>query len=84
MVPLKGLCILERGRENRIAPIPPEAALPMLLHQSQGPLAEEGQEAFASLVRRLAETVPLWRMECNRDPSAALTAWEAMHPPEHS
>ena len=77
-VPLKGICILERGNENRIKRILPEEALAMLLHQSQMPLAEEKADAFRLLVSSLAETVPLWRMECTKDPNAASVAWQAM------
>ena len=77
-VPLKGICILERGSENRIFPLTEEEALPMLLHQSQPPLEEGKQAAFRSLVTRLAESVSLWRMECTKDPQAALVAWKAM------
>ena len=77
-VPLQGICILERGAENRIKRILPEEALAMLLHQSHMPLAEEKAEAFRQLVSSLAETVPLWRMECTKDPSAASVAWQAM------
>ena len=77
-LPLKGICILERGPENRIEKISPEEALPMLLHQIQPPLAEEKAEAFSRLVIRLADITPLWRMECTKDPRAATIAWEAM------
>ena len=77
-LPLQGICILERGSENRIFPITREEALPMLLHQSQPPRKEEDQEAFRTLVDQLAETVPLWQMECTKDPQAAIVAWEAM------
>ena len=31
-----------------------------------------------ALVIRLAETVPLWRMTCTKDPQAAQVAFEAM------
>ena len=77
-VPLKGICILHRGPENRIERIGPEEAMPMLLHQSQPPLRSEKAEAFAQLVTHLADTIPLWRMECTKDPRAALVAWETM------
>ena len=77
-VPLKGICILERGGENRIFPLTAEEALPMLLHQSQPPLEEEKQAGFCALVTRLAASVSLWRMECTKDPQAALVSWEAM------
>jgi len=77
-VPLKGICILKRGPANRIERIGPEEALPMLLHQSQPPLDAEKAEAFHNRIRLLAEAVPLWRMDCTKDPRAATVAWEAM------
>ena len=77
-VPLAGICILERGKENRIVPCTSEAALPMLLHQSYCPLEGEKRPAFKALVSKLAETVPLWKMECLKDTQAALIAYDAM------
>ena len=77
-VPLKGICILERGKENRIERIDPKEALPMLLHQTHCPLAEGNRERFEGLVARLAEMTPLWRMECNMDPQAAEVSHSAM------
>lgn len=75
-VPLQGICILERGKENRIQRIPPEEALPMLLHQSHCP---QGQEArFEELVKQLAERTSLWHMYCNMDPQAAEVSHNAM------
>lgn len=78
IVPLQGICILERGKENRIARILPEEALPMLLHQTHCPLALQNRESFEALVLQLAQTVPLWRMECNMDPQAANISHKAM------
>ena len=77
-VPLQGICILERGKENRIERIPAEEALPMLLHQSYCPLEEAKREQFETLVKQLAEKTPLWRMYCNMDPSAAEVSHKAM------
>ena len=75
---LQGICILERGRENQIRRILPEEALPMLLHQSYCPLEPQKHTRFAELVHRLAETVPLWHMCCNMDPSAAEVSHQTM------
>ena len=77
-VPLAGICILERGKENTILPCDPDTALPMLLHQSYCPLEEDKHTAFSSLVGRIAKRVPLWKMECNKEPSAALVSYAAM------
>ena len=75
-VPLAGICILERGAENVIRPIPAEDALPRLLHETFCPEGQE--ERFRELVTRLAEMTPLWRMECTKDPQAAEIAHSAM------
>jgi hypothetical protein len=78
-LPLQGICILTRGKENRIRRILPEEALPMLLHQSYSPMEQEKHARFEVLVRQLAERTPLWHMECNMDPSAAEVSHEAMN-----
>ena len=77
-VPLQGICILERGKENRIHQITPEEALPMLLHQSYCPLDAGKHSRCEDLVRLLAEKMPLWHMECNMDPAAAEVSYKAM------
>ena len=77
-VPLQGICILERGKENRIQQITPEEALPMLLHQTHCPLALSEETCFEETVKLLAEKTPLWRMECNMDPNAAEVSHSAM------
>ena len=75
-VPLAGICILERGPENVIRPIPAVEALPRLLHETHGP---EGQESrFHELVEQLANQTALWRMECTKDKEAAEVAHGAM------
>ncbi len=76
--PLQGICILERGSENRIRPIAAEEALPMLLHQSYRPLDSAKADRFEELVRTLVKTVPLWLLQCNKEPQAAIIAHQAM------
>ena len=78
ILPLQGICILDRGTENRIEPISAEEALPMLLHQSYCPLEPEKRSRFRELVEKLAEKVPLWHMYCNMDPQAAEASHRAM------
>ena len=72
-VPLKGICFLQRGSDNYIQKAEPEKWLPELIHQCFLP---EGQDS--SLVRQLAERIPLWEMFCTKDPQAAVVAYEAM------
>ena len=77
-VPLKGICILERGTENAIRPITPEEALPMLRHQVYQPLTQEKQAFTEKLISQLAEQAPLWHMTCTKAPQAAQVAYDAM------
>lgn len=81
-VPLKGICILDRGPENRITPMDSQEALPMLLHQSYAPLAQAELTHYTALVERLSNIVPLWHMFCNKEPQAAQVSYEAMSAPQ--
>ena len=76
--PLAGICILERGAENAIHPIPAEAAMAMLRKEAFCP-AGEGQK-LETLLGQLAAQVPLWHMHCTKDPRAAQVAFDAMSP----
>lgn len=78
-VSLKGLCILERGKENAIWPISPEEVLPMLQKQAYQPMDTEKEPQFINMVKTLSVSVPLWKMACNQDPEAAQIAFSAMH-----
>ena len=77
-VPLQGICILERGPENQIGTMDAADALPMLRKQAYQPLDAGKEERYLQLVKQLAQSVPLWKMACNRDPQAAVMAHEAM------
>ena len=78
-VPFGGICLLERGAENSSARISPEEILPMVQKQCYRPLDGEKEAAFLALTKRLAATVPAWRMACTKAPAAAQIAYAAMH-----
>ena len=77
-VPLAGICVLERGSEDIISPLAPEDALEMLLWQSYCPMDEAKHSVRQTLAETLARTVPLWKMACTKELSAAQTAYDAM------
>lgn len=79
-LPLQGICLLQRGAENRIRPAKAEEVLPMLYKQANLPLDETKLPRLEHLVRTLSRSVPLWQMECTKDPAAAQVAFDAMHP----
>lgn len=78
-VPLKGICILERGLENIIQSICGKDALPMLFKQAYRPLDASKEAIYGQLVERLSQMIPLWKMACNKNPDAAHVAFDAMH-----
>ena len=77
-VPLKAICILERGTENRIRRIEPKDALLMLMQQSNRPLDNRLLPKYMELIDGLAGGTGLWNMQCSLDPRAAMVAYEAM------
>ena len=77
-VPLRGIALLERAAENRIEPISPRAAYPMLLQQVYRPRDSAALQQTLTLLDRLAAAVPLWRLGCNMSPEAARVSYEAM------
>lgn len=77
-VPLKAVCILERGAENVIAPVEPKDALMMLMQQSNRPLDRTKMLKYMDLIDGLANRTALWKMSCNLDPKAAEVAFDAM------
>lgn len=77
-LPLKGICFLRRGAENHIQRAVSLDCLIELQHQCFLPEDSHGQELASALVERLALTVPLWQMECTKDPAAACMSHQAM------
>ena len=74
--PLKGICILKRGTVDRIRRISADEARDMLNHQC---FHLDQNDPVESMVELLMKRISLWEMECTQEPSAALTAWCAMH-----
>lgn len=77
-VPLKGLCILTRGENNSISPVSKSEAYSMLMQQVYRPRDPVQLRKTLSLVDRLADSVGLFRLACNMDKDAALTAYNGM------
>ena len=78
-VPLAGICILERGAENRIRAITPKEALHMLMQQSHRPGSPAAVIHLMDTVDKLMTKIRFYRLECNQDPGAALVAYEGMN-----
>ena len=74
--PLKALCLLERGEENAVFPLDPFQVLGEMMHHFH--LPGDGQVDMVKLmeqVDRMLAIVPVYRLRCRNDVSAA---WEAI------
>lgn len=77
-VPLKGICFLQRGSENRIRQLTAREAAPSLRANSCPPQDPDTHACYLMLLEALAERIAFWSMECTKDPLAAKVAYEAM------
>lgn len=78
ILPLKAICLLERGPRNSIVPICAKEALPMLLQQSYRSPNPARMLKLMELMNRLTQQLEFYRLTCNMEPEAALTAWNGL------
>ena len=76
--PLKAICILERGQENRIREITPKEALTMLVQQSNRPRDPKQMGKYLELLDSMSRQTAFYRLACNMEPDAARLAYETM------
>ena len=77
-VPLAGICLLHRGRDNVIHPVKGRDLREILHQQAHAPQDEALAKKAFSLVETVLEAVSLWEMDCNKELEAAKVAYEAM------
>ena len=70
-VPLKAAALVVKAKDNRMEEIPSSLALPEFFAQTYRPESAEALGKTLSLLKRLSETVPLYRLDCTKDPEAA-------------
>jgi len=77
ILPLAGLCILERSETNHIERIPFAEAYPILLMQTH---ISDGTNKLLKTIRILKnlEAIALYRLGCNMDTEAAFVSYHAM------
>lgn len=73
-----GICILKRGKENKIRRISAVEALGTLMSQTFRPTGKENMKSVLRNVLTLSSKVPLWILECNISEEAAWTSYNAM------
>lgn len=77
-VPLRAICILERGETNSISRISSSEALPKILNQTIRPCDRDAMLCMLDVLNRILDTVPVYRLFCNMEEEAATVSYEAM------
>ena len=77
-VPLAGIAVLERSVENSIEHFGGIGAISSILAQLNKVRSREYREKQMDLLGKLLEAVPVWKLKCNMDISAARLSYEAM------
>lgn len=79
-VPLKAIVILERAKENEIKEINFMEAFPVLLSQSFRGNDKTHLAKTISLINKVSSKVKFYRLKCNMDDEAAVTAYKGLSP----
>lgn len=79
MVPLKGICFLQRAENNSIQRIKPAQALPLFFSQTLLEKDPEFMDKLLTLCDKLMEKIPIYILECNISAQAVETAYKGMN-----
>ncbi len=77
-VPVGGICIIERGEENKIEKMDTDFALFNILNQTVRPVNEEEMDKMLVTLDKIIRTVPLYKLSCNMDIEAAEVSYNGM------
>ena len=76
--PLKAICILKRGKENKIYKVNPREHFATLLNQIYLPKNEAAARKNLELFSQLISIVPVYVLECDISETAVKTSFEAL------
>ncbi|MBR1969068.1 MAG: hypothetical protein IKA17_01795 [Clostridia bacterium] len=79
MVPIKAICILERGEKNSIKKIAPYDAISTVITQTLRTNDMDEMDKMLSLTDKLLEKVPFYRLKCNMNDDAADVSYNGMN-----
>lgn len=75
---LNGICLLHRGKENKIHKIHPADSISFLMHQIYMPEGTEAAGLTLELMDAMLKNVPVYVLECDISEEAVRCSFEAM------
>ncbi len=77
-VPLKTICLLERGAENEIIAVKPKDSFAVLLQQVYRPAKYDAMQKMLDILEVMLTTTKSYRLRCNMEPEAANISYFGM------
>ncbi len=77
-IPIAGVAILERSECNSISRMSAEEAVSGIIMQVNRSRDITHMEKIFTLCDQFVSEVPIWKLQCNMDPEAAIVSYEAM------
>ncbi|MDY4508854.1 MAG: hypothetical protein SPD95_09055 [Candidatus Faecousia sp.] len=77
-VPVKGICFLKQGRENRIRPVTGAEALALLLNNTWRPRSNPGMSLLLDMMEQVVTETHVYELCCTEDPEAARLSYTVM------
>lgn len=77
-VPLKGICFLKQGYENRMRQVVEGEALALLLNNTYRPKDSEGMNRLLAMIEQVMKQTKIYEMSCTRELEAAELAYSTM------
>lgn len=78
IVPLQGICFIERSNDNWIKPIDKKQAIFEILNQTERIPYEQDMELILKLVSNIVNYTKIYKMGCNISIDAVLTSYNTM------
>lgn len=80
IVPLAGICFLQRSEENWIKRAETNKAVYNIFSQTARQISAEKMEKLFDVLEQIFSKVPIWDLGCNISEEAVLTSYNAMKP----
>ena len=77
-VPLKGICFLKQGNENRIRKLNEEEGLALLLNNTWRPSDMNMMNTLLDMMARVVSNTGIYEMSCTESTEAALLSFHTM------
>lgn len=77
-VPLRGICFLKQGSENRIRRVTEEEALALLLRNTWRPPGNDRMNQLLDTMEQVVTEIEIYEMSCTREAEAARLSYSVM------